>query len=59
MTKYLKALLRFRRKANKIRTVKEMEEMTASELNRLISFLKDVKGWTDAEIVELLKYLSN
>ncbi len=36
-----------------------MEEMTVSELQRLISFLKDIKGWTDTEIVELLKYVSS
>lgn len=32
--------------------------MTVSELNRLISYLKSV-GWTDTEIVELLKYVSS
>ncbi len=33
--------------------------MTVTELNRLISFLKNVKGWNDTEVVELLNFLSN
>lgn len=35
-----------------------MEEMTVSELNRLISYLKSI-GWNDTEIVKLLEYISD
>lgn len=33
--------------------------MNDSELARLIDFLKKEKGWTDAEVVELLHYIAN
>lgn len=33
--------------------------MNDGEIARLIDFLKKEKGWTDAEIVELIHYMAN
>lgn len=33
--------------------------MNDAELARLIDYLKKVKGWTDAEVVELLHYIAS
>ena len=32
--------------------------MGDAELARLLDYLKEVKGWTDAEIVDLLHYIA-
>lgn len=34
------------------------EMMSDSTLHKMIEYLKSVKGWTDAEIVEMLKNIT-
>lgn len=46
-----------RPRLNITRQVKEMDEMQDKTLERIIEYLK-AKGWSDAEIVELLQYLA-
>mgnify|MGYP006924627345 CR=1 FL=1 len=36
----------------------DAEMMSDSTLHKMIEYLKSVKGWTDAEIVELLKHIT-
>lgn len=46
-----------RTRLNKTRQVKDMGEMQDKTLERIIEYIK-AKGWSDAEIVELLTYLA-
>ena len=36
----------------------DSEMMSDSTLQRLIQYLKSVKGWTDSEVVELLEHIT-
>ena len=36
----------------------DAEMMSDSTLHKMIEYLKSVKGWTDAEIVEMLKHIT-
>jgi len=36
----------------------DAEMMSDSTLQKLIDYLKSVKGWTDAKIVELLEHIT-
>lgn len=36
-----------------------VEMMSDKTLNRLIAYLKNIKGWSDIEIVSMLDYISS